>query len=221
MNVVITGVSKGIGLALSRLALDKGHNVFGIARRPDDSEELMKLKKQNRNLEILKLDLVDNLASQKLISFIGHVSVDLLINNAGIYQDGTSKDDFLKSFEVNTFVPFMVTETLLPQLRKSSNPKVIHITSLMGSIHDNSSGGAYAYRASKAALNMVHKSLTIDQPWLTSLVLHPGWVQTDMGGANAPTSVDESANGIWKVMESISLKDSGQFRNYQGRPLPW
>src|SRR5262249_2933625 len=122
---------------------------------------------------------------------------------------------------VNSVVPFEMTQALLPYLKKSKQPKVIHITSLMGSIEDNSSGGYYAYRASKAALNMINKSLTRDHSWLTSVVMHPGWVQTDMGGPQAPTSTRDSAQGIWQVINGLGSEKSGHFYDFKGKELPW
>jgi NAD(P)-dependent dehydrogenase (short-subunit alcohol dehydrogenase family) len=92
---------------------------------------------------------------------------------------------------------------------------------MMGSISDNNSGGAVSYRASKAALNMMIKSLSIDEKWLTSLLFHPGWVKTNMGSENAPTEKDESASGLIKLIHSSGIKDTGSFRNFQGEPLPW
>lgn len=222
MNILITGVAKGIGLALTHEALTHGHKVYGVARKPLASKELMKLKEKFSNLELITLDLTDAKATDKIQEALQSCpSLDLLINNAGIYEKGTAKEDFLKSFEVNSFVPFMVTEAVLPKLQKASQPKAVHITSMMGSIADNSSGGSYAYRASKSALNMIHKSLTVDHAWLTCAVIHPGWVQTDMGGTSAPTPTINSAQGIWKVIEGLSLKDSGTFRTFEGKVLPW
>lgn len=97
----------------------------------------------------------------------------------------------------------------------------MNITSKMGSIADNASGGYYAYRASKTALNMINKSLSVDQPWLTSVVVHPGWVQTDMGGAQAPLPVTESAKGIWALALELRPEDSGRFLDYRGTEIPW
>lgn len=222
MNIVITGVAKGIGLALTKKALEEGHKVYGVARKPESSKELLHLKEKFSNLEFIQLDLTDDKAAEKLTNALkGCAVIDVLINNAGIYEKGTSKQEFLKSFEVNSYVPFMVTETLLDKLQKASQPKLIHITSMMGSIADNTSGGSYAYRASKSALNMIHKSLTVDHAWLTSAVIHPGWVQTNMGGSSAPTTTEHSVNGIWKVIEGLSLKDSGIFKTFEGKVLPW
>lgn len=222
MNILITGVAKGIGLALTRRSLEEGHQVYGVARHPEKSPELLKLKEKFSALHLIALDLTDEKVSEKLTQALKDVtSLDLVINNAGIYQNGTTKLDFLKSFEVNTYVPFIVAQTLLEKLKQATQPKLVHISSMMGSVTDNTSGGAYAYRASKSALNMIHKSLTIDHAWLTSVAMHPGWVQTDMGGSNAPVSTLESANGIWKVINEVSLKDSGCFKTFEGIDLPW
>lgn len=223
MNVLITGVSKGIGLALTNGALEKGYHVYGVARHPGSSKELSELQKRfSSQLTLIELDLTDAKAQDKLVSALKEQSkINILINNAGIYENGTDKQDFLKSFEVNSYIPFMVTETLLSKLKAAGSPKVIHITSLMGSISDNTSGGSYAYRSSKTALNMIHKCLSIDHPWLTSCVIHPGWVQTSMGGESAPVKVHESGSGIWKVIEELKPSESGCFKDYQGRNLPW
>ena len=95
------------------------------------------------------------------------------------------------------------------------------MTSMMGSIADNTSGGSYAYRASKAALNMINKSLSVDNSWLTTVVVHPGWVKTDMGGAGAPVEPRASALGIWKLVRGLKMKDSGHFFDFHGKELPW
>lgn len=222
MNVLITGVSKGIGLALTTEALQKGHQVFGVARHPDESKELLKLQKQYKSLTIIALDLTDADAKAKLTQALNACDkMDVVINNAGILENESSKEAFMKSFELNAYIPFMVTEVLLPKLKAASAPKVIHITSLMGSIADNTSGGYYAYRSSKSALNMIHKSLSVDHAWLISAVIHPGWVQTRMGGESAPTPAEVSGKGIWKVIEGLTPTESGCFKDFQGKNLPW
>ena len=147
--------------------------------------------------------------------------VDVLINNAGIMTEGETMDDFLTSFQINSVAPFLITKALLPLLKKSKSPKVVNITSLMGSIADNGSGGYYAYRASKAALNMINKSLADDFRWLTTVVVHPGWVKTAMGGPNALVETLESASGIWTVIDGLTLDQSGHFYDYLGKELPW
>lgn len=222
MRIVITGISSGIGLALTKVALNKGHQVLGIARNPDKSEGLKQLKANySEKLELLSLDLLQEDTPQKIQKALGSEALDLLINNAGIYEKEETSEAFLKSFQVNSIAPFQVTKGLLKNLKKSDHPKVIHVSSMMGSIADNNSGGAYAYRASKAALNMINKCLTVENSWLTSIVVHPGWVQTRMGGEEAPVKPDASAEGIWHVMEKLSQNESGNFYDYQGKHLPW
>lgn len=128
-----------------------------------------------------------------------------------------------ETFDVNVLGPIRVTRYFLPLLEKGKEKKIIHITSLMGSIDDNKSGGDYAYRISKAALNMMNRSLAheLREQGICSVVMHPGWVKTEMGGTEAPTSVDESVRGIMTVISKLKFKDSGSFLNYQGSHLPW
>lgn len=223
MYVVVTGTSRGIGLELTRQALAAGHTVLAVAREPERSKGLGELRSQyGDRLQVLGVDLTDPEAPAKIHSAVqSWPQVDVLINNAGILKDTIATEDFMTSFHVNAIVPFQLTNTLLPNLRKSRAPKVVHLTSLMGSIDDNSSGGFYPYRASKAALNMINKSLAMDHEWLTTIVIHPGWVQTDMGGRGATTPPSESAAGIWKVALGLKPEDSGSFFDYRGNHLPW
>ncbi len=217
MKILITGTSQGIGLKLTEIAIQKKYEVFAVARKP--SPELKELKKKYPDhLNILEAELTTDI-DQIVIKVSSHESLDLLINNAGVYNGDTEMSDFLKTFEINSVIPLFLTRAVVPLLKKSKNPKVIHVTSLMGSIADNTSGGSYSYRASKAALNMINKSLTCDEPWLKTLVIHPGWVQTRMGGENAPLKVETSAAGIWQQIEK--LEHSGHFLDYRGRELAW
>ena len=223
MNILITGTSRGIGLELTQIALNEGHSVWAVARKPKQAKELMALKKLfPKKLTLIVLDLTKSNVSASLTKATKSAKVfDLLINNAGIYKKGTTSKDFLESFMTNSVVPFLTTQALLSKLKKSSQPKVVQITSLMGSISDNESGGSYAYRSSKTALNMINRSLSIDHPWLSTIVMHPGWVKTRMGGSEAPTSVHESASGIWKVAQKITLADSGKFYDFEGDSIHW
>jgi len=223
MNVVITGASRGIGLELVREALGKGDRVLAVARKPDDSKGLAALKKQySEKLEVCAADVGNPEAGDKIAAAISEwPGVDVLINNAGIFKKETKLPDFLESFQVNSVAPFNITRALLPKLRKSQSPRVVQITSLMGSIDDNSSGGSYAYRASKSALNMLNKCLAVENEWLTTIVMHPGWVKTDMGGTGAPIEIPESVGGIWKVARGLKSSDSGHFFDFRGKSLPW
>jgi NAD(P)-dependent dehydrogenase (short-subunit alcohol dehydrogenase family) len=226
---VISGTSRGIGLELARQALKSGNIVWALARNPEKSEKLEKLKTEFP--ETLKTASVDVTSDSSVTAFsqkLGNTPVDILINNAGAYLDepgiGFEKLDFdkvVESFQINTVGAIRMTQSLLPLLQKSKKPKLIHITSLMGSIEDNESGGAYAYRISKAALNMFSKSFSKDFPEISSAVVHPGWVKTDMGGNGAPTSPEESAKGIHQVISDLSLDKSGSFFDFEGDQLPW
>jgi len=223
MNVVVTGASRGIGLELTTIALNKGDQVLAVARDPKRSRGLMALQKEfGDKLSLCAADVAHPEAAEMILNSVANWSaIDTLINNAGIFRKDERADDFLESFRVNSVAPFLVTKTLLPKLRKGNSPRVLQITSLMGSIEDNSSGGSYAYRASKAALNMLNKCLAVENNWLTTIVIHPGWVKTDMGGSGAPVEVAESAQGIWKVAHALKHADSGQFFDFRGKKLPW
>lgn len=220
MNIVITGASRGIGLEITKLALKAGHNVLALARTPEDSE-LVNLQKEFKNLSFEKIDLNDQNAYSKVDSLVKFSCIDLLINNAGIYEQDDSVENFQKSYLVNSIQPLFITRALLSKLKQSSNPKVAFTSSMMASIADNNSGGSYSYRSSKTALNMLIKSLSVDEPWLTCLILHPGWVKTRMGGENAPVMPEDSAKGLFEVIMKASLKDTASFQDYQGSHLPW
>jgi NAD(P)-dependent dehydrogenase (short-subunit alcohol dehydrogenase family) len=225
---VISGTSRGIGLELTHQALKSGHTVWALARHPEKSEKLIALQREFP--ETLKTASVDVTSDSSVSAFsqkMGNAPIDILINNAGAYLDQEADFETLdfkkvvESFETNTVGAMRMTKALLPHLKKSKKAKLIHITSLMGSIKDNTSGGAYAYRISKAALNMFSKSFACDFPEITSAVVHPGWVKTDMGGSNAPTSIEESAKGIHKVISELSQNDNGSFLDFEGEALPW
>lgn len=220
MRVVITGASRGIGAEFTKVLLSQGHEVHAVSRNPERLAPLAK----NKNLHVHTIDLENVAGPDRLCRALEGRAVDLLINNAGMYAgaDELAKvkfEDVRLSFEVNTLIPMRVCQAMLPLLK--SGAKVVQITSLMGSIGDNGSGGAYAYRMSKAALNMFNKSFAIERGDLTSIVLHPGWVKTEMGGSNAPTTVEESVEGMLKVIARVSPADSGKFFDYEGEELPW
>lgn len=220
---VVTGASRGIGLGFVKHLLGREQKVFAVTR--GESVELKALSK-DKNLTIVVCDLSKEGQEKELAKTLGDSPVDVLINNAGVLlnEDGfkaLKTKDLRDSMNVNLEMPIRVTQALLPLLQKSADPKVAHITSRMGSIADNGSGGYYSYRISKAALNMFNKSFSIDFPKITALVLHPGWVQTDMGGAGAQITVDQSVTGLLKVIDGAGPKASGRFFNYSGEELPW
>lgn len=225
---LITGASRGIGLALVKELLSRGFHVIAACRNPDGERDFWEMKRDYKDLfDSVKLDVADQDSIQAAAKALKGRTIDVLINNAGVLKDADKNFSQLdsslirQSFEVNTIGPMMVTREFLSHLSESSNPKVTNITSLMGSIADNKSGGYYAYRMSKTALNMFSVCLAREYPKMTVLTVHPGWVKTAMGGPNAPTEVSESAAGIVDVVDKATVKDSGRYLDYRGRVLPW
>lgn len=231
LNVVITGASRGIGFELTRQCLERGANVIAGVRSPARASDLVNLKSSaGERLTILAVDVTSD---ESVESFADGLKmhkidrVDILINNAGVYLDDNDSLDTLTSetiidtFNTNVFGVVRMTRAMLPFLRQSRQPKVVSISSLMGSIADNAGGGSFAYRMSKSAVNMFTKTLAVDERDILSLAMHPGWVKTEMGGERAPLSPEKSAEGILTVIETSTLGDTGKFFNHAGRELPW
>lgn len=226
-TALITGANRGIGLGLTEQLLSKGWEVIATARNPDGSRELWETERDyGKRCQIEELDVTSDADLKRLAAKLKGRPIDLLINNAGVMpeRDGFEKvsaDAMLKGFTVNVLGPLKVTQALLPNLKAGTHPVVGTVTSKMGSIADNSSGGYYAYRVSKAAVNMVNKSFAVDFPEIISVVLHPGWVKTAMGGDQAPTSVEESTQGMLQVLLGAKPEDSGKFFDFRGKEIPW
>jgi NAD(P)-dependent dehydrogenase (short-subunit alcohol dehydrogenase family) len=217
-TVLITGANRGLGLEFARQYCRDGWSVIATAREPTD--ELEGLCVRVEEVDMLDLDAV--------AEFGGDVDeLDLLIANAGTYgpKSVTSADEaegWSETFTVNTIAPFLLAQSVLPAVERGGG-KLIGISTKMGSIEDNTSGGFIAYRSSKAALNMAWRSLAIDVRGrgVTAAVLHPGWVQTRMGGASAPLAPQQSVAGMRQVIERLTPEQSGGFFNYDGAPIPW
>lgn len=226
-TVLITGANRGIGLGLTKHYLRIGAQVTATYRNPADSEELLALCGNYDNLKVRQLEITDYQAVHQLTHEFEQL--DILINNAGYYgPKGTSfgftdVEEWRKVLEVNTIAPLKLVEALYSKMKRSPIKQVACISSKVGSITENTSGGGYIYRSSKAALNSVVKSLhnDLNEEGFTVLALHPGWVQTRMGGPNALITVSESVAGLARVLENVTDKDSGGFYNYDGQPLPW
>ncbi len=230
-NVVVTGCSRGIGLEFVRQLLARGDRVLAGARRPESSEELMALADAHREqLTVLPLDVTNAAHRANLVATLGaQGTVDLLINNAGVYGPNadrlgqTDEAGWLETFRVNTIAPRQMVEALLPALQRASHPRIALLTSKMGSIADNGSGGLYCYRSSKAALNAVGMSLARDlaDRGILTLLLHPGWVLTDMGGPEAEITVTESVSAMLHTLDGASETDNGRFIDIDGSTIPW
>ena len=228
-NVLITGANRGLGLGFVKNYLGKNINVVSTTRELKSSKELLALKERfPNNLEIFELDLLKEGAGYALANFLGDRPIDILINNAGVgstnqHLQAVSPKPWLEVLKVNLIAPLMVTQSIIDNVKKGSDKKIYFLSSQLGSIADNTSGGMYIYRSSKTGLNQVVKSLSVDlkPQGITVVSLHPGWVKTDMGGPNAPVSIDESIEGMMQVIYSTDIRDSGRFLNYDGKVLPW
>jgi NAD(P)-dependent dehydrogenase (short-subunit alcohol dehydrogenase family) len=214
-RVLITGANRGLGLEFVRQFTRDRWEVVATART--EASEVLEL-----GAKLLQLDLSD-LAG--VASFELDGPLDLLIANAGTYgpRDATTADEaheWLDTFAVNTVAPYLLAQRLLPNLRQVRG-KAIAVSTRMGSIEDNKGGGYLAYRSSKTALNMAWRTLALANRDLTCAVLHPGWVQTRMGGPNAPVQPEESIAGMRRVIDSLTPADSGEFLDFQGNRVPW
>ena len=229
-NILITGANRGLGLGLVKKYLENNEKVFCTTRNISKSKELILLKEKHTNsLEICELDLLDKKSPNILSNFLANKPIDLFINNAGVIGESAqhfksvSLNPWIEVLKVNLIAPLLITQSIIKNIEKSSEKRIYILSSKVGSIEDNKSGGMYIYRSSKTALNQIVKSLSIDlKPLGISVIsLHPGWVRTEMGGPNALISVEESVNGMVGVISKTSIINSGQFINYDGTRLPW
>ena len=222
-SIFITGASRGLGLEFTRQYAAAGWSVTAACREPSRARELAAL-----GVETVALDLADPHSIRHAAEILQGRSFDILLNNAGTYGEGQqfgrlSEAEWGRVMLVNAIAPLKLTEAFLPHLLAGQRKLIVFLTSKMGSIADNSSGGAYIYRSSKAALNAAVKSLSIDLAprGVTTLLLHPGWVQTDMGGPNATISPAESIEGMRRQIEAVEPGQHLKFLDYQGIHLPW
>jgi NAD(P)-dependent dehydrogenase (short-subunit alcohol dehydrogenase family) len=230
-TVLITGANRGIGLELTRQYALDGWRVLACCRHPEKASVLNKLAaQQHGRIQLHPLDVSSHAQIAKLSKTLAGESIDLLINNAGVYPGSDAKgfghtddDEWMQAFRVNTMAPMWMAECFVEQVARSNLKIIATLSSKMGSLGDNTSGGSYLYRSSKAAVNMVTKSLALDLAprHITAVVFNPGWVLTDMGGPHAVIRVEESVSGMRKVIASLKPADSGKFLNYDGREIEW
>ena len=228
-NILITGANRGLGLGFAKKCLKKNVHVLATVRDKKGSKELLALKERfPDNLEIFELDLLKEKVGYTLANFLGDRPIDIVINNAGVgstnqHFKAVSPEPWLEVLKVNLIAPLMVTQSIIDNVKKGVDKKIYFLSSQLGSIADNNSGGMYIYRSSKTGLNQVIKSLSVDlkPQGITVVALHPGWVKTDMGGPNAPVSIDESIDGMMQVIYATDISDTGRFLNYKGKELPW
>ncbi|WP_282610762.1 SDR family oxidoreductase [Pelagibius sp. Alg239-R121] len=224
-TLLITGANRGIGLALVQSFAKDGWKIHACCRNLEKSKDL---KAVSGDITRHKLDVTDNLKVEALARQLADEPIDLLLNNAGVYNTregygATDYDAWSEMLAVNTLSPLRVVEHFADLVAKSDRKLIANMSSRLGSISAAEKGGNYPYRTSKCALNMVTKLLSIDlaERGITTIAMHPGWVQTDMGGGTADITVDESVRGLRALLDCTGPDDNGGFFNYDGSALPW
>ena len=229
-TTLITGANRGLGLEFARQYAADGWQVCAACRNPKSASELHRLADaRGHSLQILALDVTKPASVKAAAAKLDGLAIDLLLNNAGV--GGTRGETignidykaWAKVLDVNTMGPLRVSEAFVDHVARSGRKLIVTLTSGMGSIADNTSGGSFAYRSSKAAVNMVMRSLAIDLAprGITCVVVNPGWVQTDMGGPHATLTPAESVSRLRRLIDNLGPAQSGKFFNHDGREYAW
>ncbi len=230
MNILITGANRGIGLEMVKYAMAQGWRVFACCRNPHNADSLFNVAKlSNGRISVHIADMMELATLQALSYELRNDPIDILMNNAGIYGSDKNTfgavdvDSWLQTFQVNSIAPLKMVEAFSEQLLMGERKLVACMSSKMGSMADNGYGNSYIYRSSKAALNAVVKSLSIDlkDKGIISVALHPGWVKTEMGGPNAEITTRECVEQTFNNLASLTIKDSGRFIDIDGSDIPW
>ena len=235
-TVFITGANRGIGLEFVKQYVAEGAIVHACCRRPGGAAELKALEKLNRaSLHVHALDVTRTEAVQRLAGALSETSIDILINNAGVFGPKAGRDKDLrqslghideeivaKVIQVNALAPLVVAQAFIDHVAKSSEKKLVALSSALGSISETS-GASYAYRMSKAALNMAMATLARDlEPRGISVhVFCPGWVRTEMGGPKAPQTVESSVQALRGLIQAPAKPGAARFQLFDGTSLPW
>jgi len=229
-TTLITGANRGLGFEFTRQYLAEGHAVIAACRNPHTAESLQRLERDSRGaLTLLEVDVADGASVKRAASRVSSPTIDILVNCAGVIGEhgqtigSLDYDDWMRVLQVNLLGPARMCEAFLGRVAQSKRRLIVTITSGMGSLADNTSGGFVPYRTSKAAVNMLMRTAAIDlkSRGITCIVLNPGWVKTDMGGPNAKLSPEESVGAMRRVISRLGPTDSGRFYNYDGREFPW
>ncbi|SOD96438.1 SDR family oxidoreductase [Caenispirillum bisanense] len=225
-TVIVTGANRGLGLEFAKQYAAAGWRVIATCRDPAGAGALTGID----GVEVAALDVGDLDAVAAFGARYGAEAIDLFVNNAGTYGGDRAAQAFgstdagawLDTFRINTIAPMKLAEALAGGLEKAKG-KIAILTSKVGSVADNTSGGATLYRTSKAAVNMVGKNLAIELAprGIAVVLLHPGWVKTDMGGPNALITTEDSVSGMRRVIDGVSVHTSGRFYDYSGKEIPW
>lgn len=228
-TILITGSNRGIGLELVKQYTDTNWRVYACCRQPEHADALHALAGNSDQITIHVLDVEDSQQIKSLAKKLQGVAIDILFNNAGVYGQGdanfgnTDETQWLECLRINTIAPMKMMEYFVDHVAASEIKLIATMSSKMGSMADNGSGGSYVYRSSKAAVNAVMKSAAIDlqAKGIKVAILHPGWVLTDMGGSNAEITVEECVGHLRRNLERVTLKNSGTFFEIDGSVIPW
>jgi NAD(P)-dependent dehydrogenase (short-subunit alcohol dehydrogenase family) len=229
-STLITGANRGLGLEFARQYLADGWQVYAACRDPNSASELRRLTDASgHKVRILALDVTDLASVKATAAELDGQAIDLLLNNAGVMGargqtiGNIDYEAWAKVLDVNTLGPMRVSEAFVDHVARSERKLIVTLSSGMGSLADNTSGGSIAYRSSKAAVNMVMRSLAVDlvPRGITCVVVNPGWVRTDMGGPHATLTTAESVTRLRRLIETLGPAQSGKFFNYDGREYAW
>jgi len=229
-TVLVTGANRGLGLEFCKQYAEAGWQVIAGCRKPSNASDLKQLAQQHAAIQIRALDVSDHQQIDGLALSLKDVNLDLLISNAGVYGDSAGQgfgtinyQDWQNTLAINVLGGVKLAEAFTDSLARSEQGVFVAISSLMGSIADNGSGGSILYRSSKAALNAAMTSVAIDikPAGVGVLIFHPGWVRTDMGGPNGLCDAPESIAGMREQIEQFDMQKTGQFIKYDGTKMPW
>jgi NAD(P)-dependent dehydrogenase (short-subunit alcohol dehydrogenase family) len=229
-RVLLTGANRGLGLEFTRQYLAEGWDVIAACRDPRAAEALQRLEgSPSGSLTLLEMDVADSASVRRAAAQLPAPSIDIAINCAGIFGGHAQAlgsldyDEWIQVLEVNLLGPARVSEAFLEHLRRGERRLIVTLTSGMGSLADNTSGGSVLYRTSKAAVNMLMRTAAIDlrPQQISCVLLNPGWVKTDMGGPNARITAHESVSAMRGLIAKLGPEDSGRFYHYTGREYPW
>jgi NAD(P)-dependent dehydrogenase (short-subunit alcohol dehydrogenase family) len=233
-NFIITGANRGIGLALTKQLAERGDTVIATCREPAATGALNDLQQAHANLSVHRLEVTEDASVHAFVDALRQKGqpIDVLVNNAGIGSSDTAnfgtvrRDAMVQSFAVNSVAPLMLAQAVVPLMQDSGSGIVVNISSVLGSIaafDDKDGWFNFGYKASKAALNMLSKMLSIElRPHnIGVLNLHPGWVRTDMGGPDAHLSTAESAAKLIQLIDSFAMPQSGAYLDPDGNTIPW
>lgn len=231
MKILISGANRGLGLELTHQLLQQGEMVFATCRTPEEASQLdALLTEYGDRLHVVQMDVADDQSVAEAFTAVSNQadSLDWIINNAGInLRQGFKQfdaNDMLLTLNINAVGVMRVATTFFDLLKKGDQPKLVNISSQLGSLEKARPGwGTYGYNSSKSAMNMITRHLSFDlgKEGIIVITMHPGWVQTDMGGQNAAVTTNDSASGIIEVVSNLAMEDNGKFYVYSGEEHPW